>query len=77
MLDAASLPGLTQDEQKELLHIRVVGGGAVGIEATAEIYDLWNNDMRILYPHLEGEIRTRRAGPSLTRPLFVSRFGTN
>ena len=37
MLDAASLPGLSEERQKEILHIRIVGGGAIGIEAMAEL----------------------------------------
>ena len=56
MLDAASLPGLSDEQQREMLNIRVVGGGAIGIEATAEIYDLWHEDMRFLYPHLDGKL---------------------
>lgn len=56
MLDAASLPNVTEEQQREMLNIRIVGGGAIGIEATAEIYDLWNEDMRFLYPHLDGKL---------------------
>ena len=56
MLDAASLPGLTDEQQGEILHIRVVGGGAIGIEATAELYDLWYQSMQYSYPHLEGKV---------------------
>ena len=56
MLDAASLPNVSEEQQRELLNIRIVGGGAIGIEATAEIYDLWNEDMRFLYPHLDGKL---------------------
>ena len=56
MLDAASLPGLTEEQQRGLLHIRIVGGGAIGIEATAELYDLWHEAMRNVYPHLDGKV---------------------
>ena len=56
MLDAASLPGLSEERQKEILHIRIVGGGAIGIEATAELYDLWHENMRHLHPHLDGKV---------------------
>ena len=54
MLDAASLPGLTEQQQRECLHIRIVGGGAIGIEATAELYDLWHEALRHVYKHLDG-----------------------
>ena len=57
MLDAASLPGLSEQQQKDMLHIRIVGGGAIGIEATAEIRDLWHEEMRFLYPHLDGKVQ--------------------
>jgi len=56
MLDAASLPDVSDKQQRELLNIRIVGGGAIGIEATAEIYDLWHEDLRFLYPHLDGKL---------------------
>jgi len=56
MLDAASLPGISEDQQRDILNIRIVGGGAIGIEATAEIYDLWYKDMRFVYPHLDGKV---------------------
>jgi NADH:ubiquinone reductase (non-electrogenic) len=47
---------LTEEQQKEILHIRIVGGGAIGIEATAELYDFWYESMRFLYPHLDGKV---------------------
>lgn len=56
MLDAASLPGVSDDKQREILHIRIVGGGAIGIEATAELYDLWYEDMQYVYPQLQGKV---------------------
>lgn len=56
MLDADSLPNVTDEQQREILNIRIVGGGAIGIEATAELYDLWHEDMRFLYPHLDGKL---------------------
>ncbi|KAK9785227.1 putative DUF1308 domain-containing protein [Seiridium cardinale] len=56
MLDKASLPNTSDAEQRDTLNIRIVGGGAIGIEAAAEIYDLWHEDMRFLYPHLDGKV---------------------
>ncbi|KAG8160923.1 hypothetical protein KVR01_009187 [Diaporthe batatas] len=58
MLDQASLPHILQDPQKQrdILNIRIVGGGAIGIEAAAELFDLWNEDMRFLFPHLDGKL---------------------
>lgn len=54
MLDAASTPGLSETQQRDMLRIIVVGGGAIGIEATAELSDLWQHHMRHLYAHLDG-----------------------
>ncbi|KAK8196796.1 hypothetical protein M8818_006963 [Zalaria obscura] len=56
MLDAASLPNVSEEKQREILNIRIVGGGAIGIEATAELYDCWNESMRFVYPHLDGKV---------------------
>ncbi|KAK7550223.1 hypothetical protein IWX49DRAFT_508962 [Phyllosticta citricarpa] len=56
MLDKASLPTTSEAEQRDILNIRIVGGGAIGIEAAAELYDLWNEEMRFLYPHLDGKV---------------------
>jgi NADH:ubiquinone reductase (non-electrogenic) len=56
MLDAASVPGLTETQQRDMLRILIVGGGAIGIEATAELFDLWDHEMRHVYPHLDGKV---------------------
>jgi NADH:ubiquinone reductase (non-electrogenic) len=56
ILDTASLPTMSPEQQKDVLNIRIVGGGAIGIEATAEIHDLWAKEMRFLYPHLDGMV---------------------
>ena len=44
----------SEEQQRECLHIRIVGGGAIGIEATAELYDLWHDALRYVYSHLDG-----------------------
>ena len=56
ILDMASLPTMTEADQRALLSIRIVGGGAIGIEAPAELYDLWDQEMRHLYAHLDGKL---------------------
>ncbi|KAL1618396.1 hypothetical protein SLS56_010548 [Neofusicoccum ribis] len=53
-LDAASLPTATPERRRELLSVRIVGGGAVGIEAAAELWDCWHEDLRHVYAHLDG-----------------------
>ncbi|ORY56919.1 uncharacterized protein BCR38DRAFT_450357 [Pseudomassariella vexata] len=56
ILDKSSLPTMSDQDQRDLLNMRIVGGGAIGIEAAAELYDLWNEEMRFLYPHLDGKL---------------------
>ncbi|GJD03081.1 pyridine nucleotide-disulfide [Colletotrichum higginsianum] len=56
MLDKASLPTTSEHDQRDYLNIRIVGGGAIGIEAAAELWDLWFEDMRFLFPHLDGKL---------------------
>lgn len=56
MLDAASIPGLTETQQRDMLRMVIVGGGAIGIEATAELFDLWDEEMKYVYPHLDGKV---------------------
>jgi NADH:ubiquinone reductase (non-electrogenic) len=76
MLDAASIPGLTSEQQQDILRIIVVGGGAIGIEATAELWDLWQHDLRHIYPHLYGQvsIEVHDVGPSVLG-TFDQRLG--
>jgi len=57
LLELASLPGMSDAQQRELLHIIVVGGGPTGVELSAEISDLFADDMAQLYPHLAGKMR--------------------
>ena len=53
--EKASLPGRTEQEQRDLLHFVIVGGGPTGIELSAELCDLFKHSFAKLYPHLEGK----------------------
>ena len=55
ILEMASLPGVSEARQRELLHIVIVGGGPTGIEMAAELTDLFDGDMGVLFPHLKGK----------------------
>ncbi|KAJ1337257.1 NADH:ubiquinone reductase (non-electrogenic) [Microdochium nivale] len=70
MLDAASVPGLTRAQQRDMLRVVLVGGGAIGIEATAELYDLWLHDMRFLYPHLDVSSGDGEGDSGISKALF-------
>ena len=52
LLEKASLPCISTERAKELLHIAIVGGGPTGIELTAELDDLCQNELRKLYPRV-------------------------
>ena len=53
IVEMASLPCITEDEQRALLHIVVVGGGPTGVEISAEMTDLIHDDFSVLYPDLK------------------------
>ena len=53
--EKASLPGRTEQEQRDLLHFVIVGGGPTGIELSAELCDLFNHSFAKLYPHLKAK----------------------
>ena len=55
MLEVASIPGTTEQDQRDLLHIVIVGGGPTGVELAAELSDLFNDDFAKLYPQLSGK----------------------
>ncbi|KAI4162220.1 MAG: hypothetical protein LQ342_004240 [Letrouitia transgressa] len=53
--EKASLPGKTEQEQRNLLHFVIVGGGPTGVELSAELCDLFNQSFAKLYPHLKAK----------------------
>ncbi|KAL9610467.1 MAG: hypothetical protein Q9167_004840 [Letrouitia subvulpina] len=53
--EKASLPGKTEQEQRNLLHFIIVGGGPTGVELSAELCDLFNHSFAKLYPHLKAK----------------------
>ncbi|XP_024455812.2 external alternative NAD(P)H-ubiquinone oxidoreductase B2, mitochondrial isoform X2 [Populus trichocarpa] len=48
--EKASLPTLSDEERKRILHFVVVGGGPTGVEFAAELHDFVNDDLVKLYP---------------------------
>ena len=53
--EKASLPGRSEQQQRDMLHFIIVGGGPTGIELSAELCDLFENHFSKLYPHLKGK----------------------
>lgn len=50
--ELASLPTVSVEEKKKLLHFVIVGGGPTGVEVAAEIADLVRDDLIHLFPEL-------------------------
>ncbi|KAF2725670.1 FAD/NAD(P)-binding domain-containing protein [Polychaeton citri CBS 116435] len=50
--ETAALPTTSMTMKKQLLNFAVIGGGPTGIEWSAELHDLIQEDMRRLYPTL-------------------------
>ncbi|CZR54552.1 related to NADH-dehydrogenase (ubiquinone) [Phialocephala subalpina] len=54
--EKASIPGLTEQQQRELLHFVIVGAGPTGVEVSSELSDLFSTSYAKLYPHLKGKV---------------------
>lgn len=48
--ERASLPTVSDEEKKRILHFAVVGGGPTGVEFAAELHDFVNEDLVKVYP---------------------------
>ena len=57
VFERASLPGVSEDRMRELLHVVIVGGGPTGVELAAEMCDLFEGHYARLYPGLRGKAR--------------------
>lgn len=69
--EIAPLPNITEDQQRKLLHIAIVGGGPTGIETAAELTDLFKGDLMNLYPHLRGKasVTVHDVAPNIPAPF--------
>ncbi|KAG2712361.1 hypothetical protein I3843_04G112500 [Carya illinoinensis] len=55
--ERASLPSLSEEERKRILHFVVVGGGPAGVEFAAEFHDFFHEDLLKLYPHIKDYVK--------------------
>jgi NADH:ubiquinone reductase (non-electrogenic) len=55
--ERASLPGLSEEERKRILHFVVVGGGPTGVEFAAELHDFVHEDLGKLYPQIKDDVK--------------------
>ncbi|KAH8716559.1 putative NADH dehydrogenase [Beauveria bassiana] len=70
-LEMASLPGVSERRQRQLLHVVIVGGGPTGIELAAELTDLFDEDLGALYPHIRGKtsVSVHDVAPQILAPF--------
>ncbi|CAK9141555.1 unnamed protein product [Ilex paraguariensis] len=55
--ERASLPSVSEEERKKILHFVVVGGGPTGVEFAAELHDFVTEDLANLYPTLKNLVK--------------------
>ncbi|KAI3456341.1 hypothetical protein Pfo_013004 [Paulownia fortunei] len=55
--ERASLPNISDEERKKILHFVVVGGGPTGVEFSAELHDYVNEDLVKLYPKVKDAVK--------------------
>ena len=56
LLETASLPGVSEAEQRDMLSVVVVGGGPTGVEFAAEMHDFLTEDVPKLYPRVKDKV---------------------
>ncbi|KAL8497468.1 hypothetical protein ACS0TY_020971 [Phlomoides rotata] len=54
--ERASLPSISDQERKRILHFVIVGGGPTGVEFAAELHDFVDEDLARLYPTLKQHV---------------------
>lgn len=57
LFERASLPCISEEEKKKLLHFVIVGGGPTGVEFAAELHDFVHDDLSVLYPSVKDYVK--------------------
>ncbi|KAL7216094.1 hypothetical protein ACSBR1_028104 [Camellia fascicularis] len=55
--ERATLPTISEEERKRILHFVVVGGGPTGVEFAAELHDFVIDDLAKLYPTVKDHVK--------------------
>lgn len=55
--ERASLPTVSEEDKRRMLHFVVVGGGPTGVEFAAELHDFANEDLARLYPSVKDLVK--------------------
>ncbi|KAK5734150.1 hypothetical protein LTR17_009133 [Elasticomyces elasticus] len=56
LLELASIPHVSADEQRRLLHVVVVGGGPTSVDLAGKLSDAIDTDFATLYPELKDKV---------------------
>uniref|UniRef100_A0A8R7TV17 FAD/NAD(P)-binding domain-containing protein n=1 Tax=Triticum urartu TaxID=4572 RepID=A0A8R7TV17_TRIUA len=57
--EKASLPNISEEEKRKILHFVIIGGGPTGVEFGAELHVFLIEDMVKLYPAIEEFLKIR------------------
>lgn len=55
--ERASLPNVSEEERKRILHFAIVGGGPTGVEFAAVLHDFVKEDLVTLYPKVKDQVK--------------------
>ncbi|XP_014506035.1 external alternative NAD(P)H-ubiquinone oxidoreductase B2, mitochondrial [Vigna radiata var. radiata] len=55
--ERASLPSVSEEEKKRILHFAIVGGGPTGVEFAASLHDFVTEDLVNLYPGIKDLVK--------------------
>lgn len=55
--ERASLPSVSEEEKKRILHFAIVGGGPTGVEFAASLHDFVAEDLVKLYPAIKDLVK--------------------
>jgi NADH:ubiquinone reductase (non-electrogenic) len=55
--EKASLPNISEEEKRKILHFVVIGGGPTGVEFAVEMHDFLVEDLVKLYPAIQDLVK--------------------
>lgn len=55
--ERASLPSVSEEEKKRILHFAIVGGGPTGVEFAASLHDYVTEDLVNIYPGIKDLVK--------------------
>lgn len=55
--ERASLPSVSEEEKKRILHFAIIGGGPTGVEFAASLHDYVTEDLVNIYPGIKDLVK--------------------